>query len=452
MPFRPLSCFRGSRRGTVTPLAVLSLALLVGVAAIAVDGGGLMEQRRHVQAAADAAALAAASDLLTNWSANQGIDVSGTAATSARAVAAANGFSNDGTLSIVTVNVAPQAYQGGPNVGLPIPPGYVEIIIQYNASRLFSNVFSSGTIPVRARAVARGQWASLSNLVISLNLTASDAVTDSGNSGLKINGGLQVNSSSPSAVNLSGNAELNASQITLNPASGSSLVSSLSSLLSLLGTPTSVVQAPATADPLRYLPVPNPVQLGLSTQGTNLVITNGTVDLYPGEYIGGISVKGQATATLHANGDGTPGIYYLQGGGLNVSGQAVVTTASNETAGVMIYNAWQSSSDVVNVSGQAGVILTPPASGTYEGISIFQARGTLSNPGPTVTVSGKGTMNVTGAMYAAQAAVRLTGQASTNVMAGAIIADTLVVSGQAAVNINRGTSPAVNTRTYGLVE
>ena len=68
-----------SRRGTVTPLTVLNLALLVGVVALAVDGGTLMETRRHVQAAADAAALAAAADLYSNYTANQGIDLSGSA-------------------------------------------------------------------------------------------------------------------------------------------------------------------------------------------------------------------------------------------------------------------------------------------------------------------------------------------------------------------------------------
>src|SRR6185437_10775075 len=87
------------RRGSVTPLTVLSLALLLGVIAVAVDGGSLMEERRHVQATADAGALAAA---------------------------AANGFSNDGVQSVVTVSVSPQNYQDGPNAGKALPAGYVE--------------------------------------------------------------------------------------------------------------------------------------------------------------------------------------------------------------------------------------------------------------------------------------------------------------------------------------
>src|SRR6185437_12389178 len=84
------------RRGTVTPLTILNLSLLVGVVALAVDGGTLMEARRHAQAAADAAALAAATDLYSNYLTNQGLDPKGTALTSALANASANGFVNDG--------------------------------------------------------------------------------------------------------------------------------------------------------------------------------------------------------------------------------------------------------------------------------------------------------------------------------------------------------------------
>jgi uncharacterized membrane protein len=104
-------------------LTVLTLTLLVGMVAIAVDGGALLEDRRHVQATADAAALAAAADLYAHYPANGGADPQGTAAKSARTVAAANGFADDFANSVVTVNVSPARYEGGPNAGQPMPPG-----------------------------------------------------------------------------------------------------------------------------------------------------------------------------------------------------------------------------------------------------------------------------------------------------------------------------------------
>ena len=54
-------------------------------------------------------------------------------------------------------------------------------------------------------------------------------------------------------------------------------------LLSLLGGSPTVNYIPPVADPPRYLPDPDPVQLGLASRGTNLQVnTGGTVDLYPG--------------------------------------------------------------------------------------------------------------------------------------------------------------------------
>src|SRR6516165_7410422 len=155
VPWRPVMrshpgfrSLRSRRGGSVTPLAVLSLTLLVSVVALVVDGGSLMEVRRHAQATADAAALAAATDLYANYAANKGADPKGTAATSAQSIASANGFSNDNVQSVVTVNVSPQNYQGGPNAGSALPPGYVEVIVQYNACRTFSGIFGTGTVPV----------------------------------------------------------------------------------------------------------------------------------------------------------------------------------------------------------------------------------------------------------------------------------------------------------------
>ena len=443
--------FSPRRPGGVTPLAVLSISLLIAVAAVAVDGGTLMEHRRHVQAAADAAALAAAADLYTNYSSNKGADPSNTASNSALAIASANGFNNDGVNSIVTVSVSPQNYQDGPNKGQALPPGYAEVIIQYNAGRMFSNVFGSSAIPVRARAVARGRWAPDNDKVIALNLNTSGSVTVSGSGGLNILGILQINSSSSTALNVT--ASLSATQINLNVGGG--LIGSLLSLLvGPLGSgPPPVNYGQPIPDPLRFMPDPDPVKLGLSTRsGSKLTISSGTVDLYPGVYVGGIAVNGLANVTLHANSDGTPGIYYLQGGGLKLGMLAKVTTAATETAGVMIYNDWQASGDTITISGMSSLTLSPPASGLYEGLTIFQARGSVSTPAPTLTVSGTGMMNVTGTIYGAYANLTVSGGASGSVVGGQIIVDTITVSSSAKINVDPGTKPIANCRILGLVE
>jgi len=85
---------------------VASLVILT-IVALGMDGGRIMEERRHAQAIADSAALAAAADLYANWWTNQGKDPSDSAKKAAAEIAAANGYANDGTTSVVTVNVPP---------------------------------------------------------------------------------------------------------------------------------------------------------------------------------------------------------------------------------------------------------------------------------------------------------------------------------------------------------
>src|SRR5579885_3452680 len=240
-----LSRRRQFRRSAVAPLTILCLALLVGVAALVIDGGTLMEARRHVQAAADAAALAGADDLYSHYLSNQGIDVGGTAQASALATASANGFTNDGVHSTVTVSTSPQTYQSGPNAGKTIPAGYIEVVIQYNASHLFSGVFGSGTSAVRARAVARGRCAALSsNGVLALNLNVSAALKVASTGGLTVNGGIQVNSSSSSALQVTTTGKVTASRFVLNPATGGLLTSILSILSGSGGSSPTVATSP----------------------------------------------------------------------------------------------------------------------------------------------------------------------------------------------------------------
>jgi Flp pilus assembly protein TadG len=104
----------------VAVLVAVCLTVLLSFVAIAVDGGMLLDSRRRVQAAADAAAMAAVEDLYLNWRTNQGLDPDGTAAAKAMDNAAANGFTN------VVVNIPPQSgYFTG-------KAGYAEVIVTYN--------------------------------------------------------------------------------------------------------------------------------------------------------------------------------------------------------------------------------------------------------------------------------------------------------------------------------
>ena len=65
------------RRGAVIPLVAVLMVVLLGLAALSVDGGNLYVERRNTQVAADASADAAAIELLASFSTDGGVDSNG---------------------------------------------------------------------------------------------------------------------------------------------------------------------------------------------------------------------------------------------------------------------------------------------------------------------------------------------------------------------------------------
>jgi Flp pilus assembly protein TadG len=147
------------RPGAVLVFVAIVFVALIGVIAVTVDFGNLLADKRHVQAAADAAALAAAIDLFHNYSANAGTDPKGTAAANAKEIAKGNGYTSDS--GSVTVNIPPKS---GNFVG---KSGYAEVIITFNQKRFFSSALGTGSLEVKGRAVARTEFVALgASLVI----------------------------------------------------------------------------------------------------------------------------------------------------------------------------------------------------------------------------------------------------------------------------------------------
>jgi hypothetical protein len=401
----------------------LCLIGVIGVVAIAVDGGVLLTEKRHAQAVADAAAMAASSDLLQNYAAYQGLDPNGTAKASALATAAANGYTNDGVTSTVTVNIPPKS---GDYAG---KAGYAEVLVQFNESRSFSKIFASGAIPVCARSVGVGKVISNPTAgILLLDPTGPGALTFSGKSVGLMGSPVVVNSSNSQAVSGSGQATLGAPEFDIT---GGYNLSGGSKMLGTIKTG----QAP-TPDPLASLPTPDPSNMPLQSS-TKFSIQSGTYTLSPGVYQGGISISSSANVTL------LPGVYYMQGGGFQISGGPVVMGN-----GVMIYNLPGGNSDTVSISGQATVKLSPPTSGTYEGLTFFQDRS--SNVGADMT--GGSTTNIYGSFYFAGATLKVVGNSSTAVIGSQYISKDLTLSGNADLKVDATARTATGQKVLNLVE
>lgn len=383
---------------------------MLGVAAISLDGGLMLDQRRRLQAAADAAALAAADDLYNNYRLNNGLDPSGAAKACALTTAAANGYGNDGVASVVTVNVPPTS---GIAAG---KPGYAEVIVQYNQKRGFSVIFDSEDMPVRARAVARGQWVTFNYGIISLDPHAQGAFCVSGNGPAHVTGGASiiVDSDNGAALDSSGDGGVSAAGIDVTGNWHGGRI-----------TPLPTTGATPVPDPLAYLPMPDPVALGLASQTYN----GGTATLNPGVYSGGIKVSG--TLTLN------PGIYYMQGGSFVSSSDYNVTGA-----GVMIY----SDTGNITVSGNGSLNITPLTSGMYQGCSMMLNRN--SNGILQIIASGAGS-SIGGTVYGANSFFDLSGDGALT--CSQLVCRTMISSGNGGLLVNWNGNTA-RTRYIGLVE
>src|SRR5262249_30880626 len=148
-------------------------------------------------------------------------------------------------------------------------------------------------------------------------------------------------------------------------------------------------------DPLANLPQPDPSTM--PSGSTTKLNVNSSKTISPGVYTGGIDVSGSSVLTMQ------PGIYYIKGGGFTVSGSSGVVGN-----GVMIYNDPVGGGDAINISGTGTLNLSPPTSGPYQGITIFQRRDATTN----AIFSGGTNANMTGTFYVAGGLVNISGSSS----------------------------------------
>ena len=264
--------------------------------------------------------------------------------------------------------------------------------------------------------------------------STSGALTISGNATINLPGALVVDSTS-SAILASGNAKITA-------AAGVQVVGGVSksgnASVTKTGTPG------ATGDPLASLAAPTPpsytsaptaetlsgnstatISQGLYSQIT--VSGNAKLSLNPGVYVigtGGVNISGNATLS------GSGVTYIVEGGGFTVSGNAGMSGSN-----VLIVNGGSNYPNPaisgetyggVTLSGNGSFSLNAATSGTYAGILIYQARDNTR----AVSVSGNSMAGITGTIYAANALLTMSGNAS---LQNPLVVGTLNLSGNVAL-------------------
>lgn len=168
------------RSGAILVWLALLLTLLFGMLGLVVDAGLLMAAHRQAQNAADAAALAAALDLL------YGRGEAVAASTATTFVKNYNGLS-DAPDPVVNIPPASGAYAG--------EPGFVEVIVSHPKQTFFIHIL--GIAPeqtVQARAVAGSEAVTAGEGVCVLDPDAWPGLSVTGGGILKVRGLVVVNS------------------------------------------------------------------------------------------------------------------------------------------------------------------------------------------------------------------------------------------------------------------
>jgi hypothetical protein len=146
---------RNNEKGQTTVLVVLSMAVLLGFVALAVDVGTLFRARRNLQIVADAAATAGALDYYQNGIGKAGSVTS--AQTAADNAVVANGLTTAGFSTSCPVspsgNVPQACVSIPPSSGVHMGTGFVEVQITQPNTTTFMSFFGFNRMNVAARAV-----------------------------------------------------------------------------------------------------------------------------------------------------------------------------------------------------------------------------------------------------------------------------------------------------------
>ncbi len=399
-----------SERGQAIILIALAIVGLLGLTALAVDGGNAYSERRRAQNAADTTALDAAlakvrgqdmlAEGLARASSNRYTDSDPTAGSS----------SPDVNVEIYNPPIS------GPYAG---DAEYVQTIITATVKTYFGRVLGITEVTNRVEAVARAvpptvvpPW--FGHAIVGLSPDACKAVTYQGNAGATLTGGgIFVNSNCSGGgnqaafFNNSGAAALNTPGIcsvgSVTYAPGAINLTNGGSIL------TGPANCPPSEYPVTQYVFPNAVCTGdAALSGNNMT---------PGNWNGNLAPPPGPDKTLNL----APGMYCVDSfdlhSGDTVNGDEVIIVVRTGT---------------VTWNGGANINLTAPTSGDFKGLLIYVPY----ENGSTVTIAGNFNSTFTGTILAPASECKLLGTSgSVGQLSSQVICYTVYIGGESATNI-----------------
>jgi hypothetical protein len=434
--------------GAVAAMTALLLAVFIGISGLGLEIGYWYVVKRSMQGAADAAAIEAAAAYSSGNT--------GGYAAFAKALAGHNGWV-DGS--------------GGVHVAVNMPPLCCGSYI--GAANAIEVAISRAQPPFLARAVGYA-----ADTTIAAHAVASVAATgpcvnalSTANNAIQINGNGVLNATNCSVstkgdVAFGGNhSVLDASALSLGAAPPSPCVNNPTTQCNV---PAGKVSQTGASDPLASasftVPPATPATCtalsGAKSYGQGVYCTNsnqpsgGAYIFASGTFFKGagpMSISG-GTVTFGAAAGGNvfyfdgglsvtggtvtfnPGIYYVEGGSFTSNGNSATRLSGSGVTFVLTKNGAAGAVATLAISGQATITLTAPATGSTKGIVFFQDR-TAPNSG-TNTISGNGTVTITGAYYFPKQTVSISGNGVSASPCTELVANIVIDTGNGVFSNN----------------
>ena len=407
-----------SEQGQAIVLIALGIVGLIGMTALAIDGGNAYSDRRHAQNAADTAVIASA---LSKTRGNPWLNPGFTMASN-------NGYDNgDPNQSVIlhTCDFAPgcPAPYDGSNSDFP-PDEFVHIVITSNVDTFFAPVIGVEQVTNTVEAIARAKPSTemfFGNAMVSLAQTNHPQPVSQFNGasgGSVTGGGIFANSSSDCAFDVDGGAG------SISIPEGITVVGTACDIENIGLDYSSVTQG-------TQLPAPDyswldPICDGSTSYDSSTHLTNGGDTITPpanSPILFSTSHSFPPAGVEHLD----PGVYCLRDPFKVLNGSL---EGSNVTF-VML-------SDSITWNGGA-IDLTAPTSGDTAGLLIYQP---LTNTS-TMSISGNAILDLIGTILAPGALIDLAGGTHTHID-GQIIGDSIKFTGSSGTSINYDDSQNIN--------
>ncbi|MHB2209041.1 DUF7305 domain-containing protein [Methylobacterium sp. CM6257] len=395
--------FLRNEEGGITVLSALTMPVMLGVGALAVDLGVLRYNGMRLQIAADAGAIAGVRQLPSSTNAVQ----------AAVTLANLNAPPNAGQVTLasdvelVVYDASTKTYRA-PDANTPANAVRVtaarDVAHQNQVPGFFSRFAgSAGPFSLSAHSIAimtsDGDGVAGTACLYALDPTSADTLTIAGSTAVTLNCAARAKSSAATAISSNGNAAQMTATSICQANTPSQSPRGYSPAVSKCGSPTT--------DPLAAVAEPTPTncRAGGTLSGT----------LTSGCYTGAATFRGNVTLAA--------GIYYFQGASVKIDSNATISGS-----GVTLFLDANSSLDI---TGTPSISLTAPSSGSLTGIVLFQSR---SASGTSLSISGNSTVSLDGVLYAPATSVTFTGNGTTTNPAryGSVIASQVHFTGNSA--------------------